>query len=196
VDYFPNYHATLLRRAAPRGFSRIALHFRVIPANVAVDFNQNDKWLHFDNSMFSAGVQHINELWSRIEAGSDCMTNFGKLTHTAQDFYSHSNWVELHQHLAPIPIWDLEVESLPDEVLSGTYPSSHIAEKSVPTHAELNKDCPFVWFSPSGARVVTEGPNRGKNFFELGYQAALSATRLQFNRLIQAISSTHEACDD
>ena len=110
-------------RAAPKSFSRNALLFRVIPANIAVDFNQKEKRLHFDNSTFSAGVELINELWSRIEAGVACMTNFGRLTHTVQDFYSHSNWVELHQHLAPIPVWDLNVESLPAAVLSGTYPS-------------------------------------------------------------------------
>ena len=42
---------------------------RVIPANIAVDLNQKDKWLHFDNSTFLAGVEHIEALWSRIEAG-------------------------------------------------------------------------------------------------------------------------------
>ena len=57
ADYFPNYHATLLKRAAPIGFSRTALLFRVIPANIAVDLNQKDKRLHFDNSTFSAGVR-------------------------------------------------------------------------------------------------------------------------------------------
>ena len=46
-----------------------------------------------------------------------------------QDFYSHSNWVELHQHLAPIPVWDVNVASLPAGVLSGTYPSSHRRSK-------------------------------------------------------------------
>ena len=184
ADYFPNYHATLLCRAAPNGFSRSALLFRVIPANIAVDFKQKDKRLHFDNSTFSAGVELIDELWSRIEAGVARLANFGKLTHTVQDFYSHSNWVELHQHLRPVPIWDLNVESLPAEMLSGTYPSDALpGNKHVPTHAELNKDSPFGWFSPSGARVVADGPNRGKTLFELGYDAALLATRAQFDRL-------------
>ena len=58
----------------------------------------------------------------------------------------------------------------------------------MPTHAELNKDCPFAWFSPSGARVVADGPNRGKSLFELGYDAALTATRIQFDRLLRGLS--------
>ena len=194
ADYFPNYHATLLHRAAPLGFSRWALLFRVIPANIAVDFNQKDKRLHFDNSTFSAGVEHIEELWSRIESGVARVANFGKLTHTVQDFYSHSNWVELHQHLSPIPVWGLSVDSLPADALSGTYPSNTLpSSQRVLTHAELNKDSPFAWFSPSGARVVAEGPNRGKTLFELGYDAALAATRIQFDRLMLVLSSNSGA---
>jgi hypothetical protein len=197
ADYFPNYHATLLHRAAPNGFSRSALLFRVIPANIAVDFNQKDKRLHFDNSTFSAGVERIEELWSRIEAGVARLANFGKLTHTVQDFYSHSNWVELHQHLSPVPVWDLSVGSLPAEALSGTYPSHATrGSQSVPTHAELNKDSPFAWFSPSGARVVADGPNRGKTLFELSYDAAVVATRIQFDRLMRGLSSRSGAANE
>ena len=59
ADYFANYHATLLGRTAPEGFSRRALFLRVIPANIAVDLNQRDKRLHFDNSTFLAGTEHI-----------------------------------------------------------------------------------------------------------------------------------------
>jgi hypothetical protein len=188
ADYFPTYHASLILRAAPKEISRSALVFSVIPANIAVDLNQKEKWLHFDNSTFSAGAEHINELWSRIEAGFGRMTSFGSLTHTLQDFYSHSNWVELHQHLSPIPVWDLNVVSLPTAVLSGTYPSSRGSTRSAPTHAELNKDCPFAWISPSGARAVADGPNRGKTLFELGYDAALTATRIQFARLLRVLS--------
>lgn len=197
ADYFPNYHATLLRRAAPKGFSRRALLVQVVPANIAVDLNQKDKRLHFDNCTFSAGVDHIEGLWSRIESGVSRLAHFGKLTHTVQDFYSHSNWVELHQHLSPIPVWDLSVDSLPAEVLSGTYPSTRgPGSQRVPTHAELNKDSPFAWFSPSGARVVADGPNRGKTLFELGYAAALAATRIQFERLMRMLSSRSGAVNE
>jgi hypothetical protein len=184
ADYFPNYHATLLRRAAPQGFSRTALLFRVIPTNIAVDLNQKDDWLHFDNSTFLAGVEHVEALWARIEAGTDRMSNFGRLTHTVQDFYSHSNWVELHQHVSPVPVWDMRIAALPSGLLSGTYSGRRRPSgKTAPTHAELNKDSPSPWFSPSGCRVVADGPNRGKTLFELGYDAALAATRVQFERL-------------
>jgi hypothetical protein len=189
VDYFPNYHATLLMRAAPKGFSKTALVFRISAANIAVDLNQKDKWLHFDDSGFLAGIEHIETLWAAIEAGTRRMSHFGRLTHSIQDFYSHSNWVELHQHKSPLPVWDLTIATLPVGAVSGTYPGrTRRPGQAEPTHAELNKDCPFGWFSPSGARVVAEGPNRGKTLFELGYQAALAATRVQFDRLIRVLS--------
>jgi hypothetical protein len=191
ADYFPNYHATLLRRAAPEGFSRSALFLSVIPANIAVDLNQKDERLHFDNSSFLAGAAHIEALWAsiEIEAGTNRMSNFGKLTHTVQDFYSHSNWVELHQDISPLPVWDLNMAALPAGALSGTYPSrARRAGQTPPTHAELNKDSPFGWFSPSGRRVVTEGPNRGRTLFELGYAGAMAATRLQFDRLMRVLA--------
>jgi hypothetical protein len=191
ADYFPSYHATLLQRAAPIGFSRTALLFRVIPANIAVDLNQRDKRLHFDNSTFVAGVRHIEELWSRIEAGARRFANFGMLTHTVQDFYSHSNWVELHQHLQPIVVWDLDPSSLPAEVVSGTYPAVRgQSGDDTPTHAKLNKDSPYPWISPRGAQVVTEGPNRGRTLFDLGYAAALAATCVQFDRLMKVLRSS------
>jgi hypothetical protein len=194
ADYFPNYHATLLGRAAPKGFSRSTLLFRVIPANIAVDLNQKDQWIHFDNSAFSAGIEHVEALWARIEAGASSMVNFGRLTHTIQDFYSHSNWVELHQHVTPLPVWNLSIVSLPPGTLSGTYPGRKgRTGQIVPTHAELNKDSPFAWFSPSGCRVVAEGPNRGKTFFELGYSAALAATQVQFDRLMRMLASDPKA---
>jgi hypothetical protein len=190
ADYFPNYHATLLRRAAPEGFSGRTLLFRIVTANIAVDLNQRDDWLHFDNSAFSAGVEHVEALWARIEAGAAIMPNFGRLTHTVQDFYSHSNWVELHQHRSPLPVWDMSIASLPAGALSGT-PSRRTrpSNPTAPKHAELNKDSPFAWFSSTGARVVDDGPNRGKTLFELGCDSALAATRVQFDRLVRVLSA-------
>ena len=55
---------------------------------------------------------------------------------------------------------------------------------------KLNKDSPFAWFSPNGAQVVADGPNRGKTLFDLGYAAALAATRIQFDRLMKVLRSS------
>ena len=129
---------TITRRcciAAPKDFSRRALLFQVVRANIVVDLNQKDEWLHFDNSAFLAGVEHVEALWASIEAGDECMANFARLTHTVQDFYSHSNWVELHQHLSPLPVWDMNIASLPAGTVSGTYRSGAAAPKLDDPHA-------------------------------------------------------------
>lgn len=60
------------------------------------------EWEHFDNCQFSASVNHINNLYRRAHDSAlldldRVAENFGRLLHTAQDFYAHSNWVELGQ---------------------------------------------------------------------------------------------------
>ena len=69
--------------------------------------NSADK--HFDNCRFGGSIAEINERWDGdyAEAGVieefdpahpsplDAADEFGQILHVAQDFYSHSNWVEL-----------------------------------------------------------------------------------------------------
>jgi hypothetical protein len=64
---------------------------------------------HFDNCRFGGSIAEINERWDGdyAEAGVieefdpadpsplDAADEFGQILHVAQDFYSHSNWVEL-----------------------------------------------------------------------------------------------------
>ncbi|MBI3761385.1 MAG: hypothetical protein HY260_05920, partial [Chloroflexi bacterium] len=78
----------------------------VIAANLAQDSLQNllgHPEIHFDNCAFDAARARIATLRDRVAASSDPAQQwraFGALTHTAQDFYSHSNyvalWVERH----------------------------------------------------------------------------------------------------
>lgn len=58
---------------------------------------------HFDNSLFSESSQYINSRYGEAiddanpdDFDSDELTeDFGELLHTVQDFYAHSNWVNL-----------------------------------------------------------------------------------------------------
>ena len=58
---------------------------------------------HFDGCEFGSGTGDINDLYDQVivdldPAGGDpwdAADDFGFLTHPAEDFYSHSNWVEL-----------------------------------------------------------------------------------------------------
>jgi hypothetical protein len=65
---------------------------------------EHAKWVHFDNCNFGEAVQQINEFYrnavDNLKAGFNfdpwsASDDFGRVFHPAQDFYAHSNWVEL-----------------------------------------------------------------------------------------------------
>ena len=67
--------------------------------------SQFDSRYHFDNCEFRGSSNTINSLYNRAINSlnpsspdiADARNAFGQLLHTVQDFYSHSNWVELGQ---------------------------------------------------------------------------------------------------
>src|SRR3972149_465282 len=72
---------------------------------------------HFVRCLFAESGAYINEEYSRIlgwfsEEPPDvwkAADDFGKLLHTAQDFYAHSNWVEIMAKRLPeerLPLYD------------------------------------------------------------------------------------------
>jgi len=182
------YHRQLLLEGAPSGFSQGTLNYVIVPANLSVDLDQFDSALHFDNCTFALGSQVIQDHWTQIESGAYPYYDFGRLTHTVQDFYAHSNWIELHQDVSPIPVWDLNPATLPADIVSGVFSldSPKLCGPGAPTHEELNKDSPN---SPEGSKVVASGPNAGKTLFDLAFATALQATKNQFAQLAPYVDS-------
>lgn len=183
------YHAALTEQACP-DVARIKDELSVIvAANVATDLDQFDSALHFDNCAFGPGVQRIDDLWQLI-ASHEIEVNrfllFGTMIHTVQDFYAHSNWIELHVDQRPVPVWDIQLSSLPSTIVSGTFflDIPKLCGPGAPTHAQLSKDGPT---SPEGSKTVESGPNQGQTLFDLAYATALEATRLQFGRLVETL---------
>ncbi|CAF3076558.1 unnamed protein product, partial [Rotaria sp. Silwood2] len=78
----------------------------VMTEDALVDFNSNTKKLsaaHFDSEAFINGSRRILQL-RQIVVNDTSTTNkdltnarqsLGRLLHTLQDFYSHSNWIEM-----------------------------------------------------------------------------------------------------
>jgi len=155
----------------------------VILANMTQDIHQTESKIHFDNCAFAAGVEYINSEWETIRQVEHfspvALGAFGRLLHTVQDFYSHSNWIELYTDYSPIPIWDLDVNNLPRGIFSGTWflGSPKMCAQGTPSHDELNKDSPT---SKEGKKIVEQGPNMGKSLYELAYSSAIAATAVQF----------------
>jgi hypothetical protein len=160
----------------------------IISANTLQDFNQIDSRRHFDNCTFAEGADYIASEWeigrsSENRHSQIALTSFGRLLHTMQDFYSHSNWVELHVLRAPVPTWDFNVGTLPAEIVSGTwmigFPKR--CRNGAPSHEAINKDAPDT---PSGQKVITQGPNRGRSLFDISRDCALRSTHQAFLRFI------------
>jgi hypothetical protein len=97
------YHVEILRQALAGTFSPAALA-NIIRANVYQDrvsaqFGHDE--YHFDNNAFEKSYAYIEE--QRALLVSSLQTNnilsawsaFGRLTHAAQDFYAHTNYVDL-----------------------------------------------------------------------------------------------------
>ena len=101
----PQYHTAITRRTRAPHFGEAALD-EIVAANLA-----QDAWIyqlgsrayyHFDNNRIAEGWAYIEELHRTIAAlaeeagaGRAQRVAFGRLCHAAQDFYSHSNYVDL-----------------------------------------------------------------------------------------------------
>lgn len=96
-------HAEILRRALDGTFSARGLN-AIISANLDQDNLNGWLWhdeFHFDNSAFDESYAYIEQqralIGPALERGQleSAWQAFGRLTHVVQDFYAHSNYVEL-----------------------------------------------------------------------------------------------------
>ena len=192
-------HVAVMRRALGDLFASHALH-SIIAANVEVDalWNQvgHDE-LHFDNNAFDRSYAYIAGqralIRPALEAGQPprAWRAFGRLTHTAQDFYSHTNYVGLWLEsradgLVPEPngIDPLDsslVESpslrsgkpyLPFGALSFVPGIANLVDRLLPedSHARMHLD--------SAAR----GPA-----FEFAFHAAVKRTQLEYDLSVNGL---------
>ena len=98
-----DYHIQITRKALERYFSSAALE-TIIEANLFQDRLRgqigHDEY-HFDNNAFEASYNYMEKQRSLVRislmAGDPgtAWKAFGRLTHTAQDFYAHSNYIDL-----------------------------------------------------------------------------------------------------
>jgi hypothetical protein len=96
-------HARITRRALSDRFSARALS-AILDANLRMDSLQNlighDEY-HFDNNAFTRSRAYMDGqralIRPALERGETraAWDAFGRFTHTAQDFYAHSNYVDL-----------------------------------------------------------------------------------------------------
>lgn len=93
----------MTREALASHFSPRAMEI-ILAANVRQDALRNQFFhdeIHYDNNAIDAGDRYINEQRGHVLATLlspgilGAWIAFGRLLHTAQDFYAHSNYVDL-----------------------------------------------------------------------------------------------------
>ena len=192
-------HVQMTRLALDGLFSERALQV-IIRANVGMDavWNQIGRHeLHFDDNAFERSYAYLAGqracIQPALEAGTPRVAwqAFGRLTHTAQDFYSHSNYVDLwaarHQP-GRLPPAD-QIDPVDRDLMNN--PALHSGRIHLPL--EILSYVPVVgaWMvksapSDSHARMHRDSAARGP-LFEYAFQAAVRRTRQEYDELTHAL---------
>jgi len=187
-------HEEMTREALGAHFSAGALEI-IIAANRKQDALSgqigHDEF-HFDNNAIEKGLRYINEqrgfvLASLLSPGVlSAWIAFGRLTHTAQDFYSHTNyislWLDQHPGTPPTPP---EIDPVQKSLLrSPSLPSGKIylpmdALYFVPF---LRKFALKLLPEDSHGKMNLDSPAQGPRF-EYARAAAVKRTQHEFDLL-------------
>ena len=135
----PKYHIEMTREALAAHFSERALKM-IVSANIKQDdiqYQFGHDEIHYDNNAIEAADRYINEQRGYILAALLTPGNlgawvaFGRLLHTAQDFYAHTNyvtlWLDKHKDPPPTPA---EIDPLKKELIRS--PSLHSGKIYLP----------------------------------------------------------------
>lgn len=196
------YHIEICKRALGKTFSPRALD-TIITANIRQDrvrYQFNHPHFHFDSNAFEASDNYIKEQRQIVLDINKSMRKlqsawqaFGKITHVVQDFYAHSNYIQLwinafHNVDSPTP---QQVNALDTNTLH---------------HPELHSGNVYFWdllaFIPgfySLARYLTpenshthmnlDHPGRGP-LFPYAIEAAVKRTDFEYVKISDMIGST------
>jgi hypothetical protein len=98
------FHIEICQRALAGDFSPRALAV-IIAANLGQDhirYQVRHPHFHFDSNAFEAGHNYVHQqrqiVMDILHAGKDpkpAWKAFGRMTHTVQDFYAHTNYIQL-----------------------------------------------------------------------------------------------------
>jgi len=190
------YHIEITLKALSNHFSDEAIE-DVIKGNTRQDRIRNQfghDFIHFDGSAFERGFNYLKQqqlgVLDHIEndAFPAARANFGRVTHSWQDFFSHSNYVRLWLKVA--------VDLPPNEIL--------INDPRIMNHPKLKSGenygiIEFIalipglsrWVQPlmpadSHARMNLDGPKSG-DLFTYAYHAAYKQTISVFQQLMFGI---------
>jgi hypothetical protein len=185
------YHIEMMHLALGDMFSPRALE-KIIKANLRQDRLRgqigHDEY-HFDHNAFDKSYAYIEE--QRALTVSSLMARdvpsawsaFGRLTHTAQDFYAHSNYIDLWLARQPDGATPSEVDSMDQELIhSRALRSGKVYYLEVLTFIAPLKPLVMPWLPRDAhAWMNLDSPERGPNF-PYAFQAAVKRTRIEFEK--------------
>lgn len=187
------FHIEMMHLALGDLFSPRALK-EMIAANVRQDglLGQiGHHEYHFDHNAFDKSYAYIDE--QRMLTISALKSNnvhsawsaFGRLTHTTQDFYAHSNYIDLWlaSQLDGVPATPSDVDPMdPNLIHSPALRSGKVYLREILTFIPLLKPF-FMFILPRDAHgwMNLDSPARGLNF-PYAFQAALKRTKIEFEK--------------
>jgi len=188
------YHRQIMMEALREVLRPVYLHL-VCEANVRQDnlIGQLHSEYHFDNNRISEGFAYIaaqrEQAVAAMASGSDkAWVAFGRALHAAQDFYAHTNyvnlWLEKHGGLeatspGQIEPWQGELD---DRLRSGFFNPILWILSRMPLLGGLLQRLPFYTYSHESMNL--DHPGRGPAF-EYALVAATKCTRREFEQLIR-----------
>lgn len=202
------YHESITRKALSELFSP-----RALAAILAANLKQDDLLTgqighdeyHYDNNAISESDRYIEVQRGLTTSAlqnddlSAAWAAFGRLIHTAQDFYAHSNYVDLwlsrvtgNGQTPPPPS---EIAPLMDELVHS--PNLHSGKLYYPW--EVLAFIPGVKHfvipmlpKDSHAHMQLDSPTSGERF-AYAFEAAVKRTRYEFDKTVAGKSSGQEA---
>ena len=199
------YHESITRKALSEHFSLRALQ-AILVANLKQDslltgqIGHNE--YHYDNNAIAESdrfIEEQRELTLSALQDEDLLTAwtaFGRLTHTAQDFYAHSNYVDLwlSQFNGQTPPPPSGIAPLMDALIHS--PNLHSGKLYYPLG--VLSFVPFVKHlvipllpADSHAHMQLDSPARGKRF-AYAFEAAIKRTQYEFKTTIANLSASQK----
>jgi hypothetical protein len=152
---------------------------------------------HFDSNAFAQSYAYLEEQQaltvSSLEANElpSAWSAFGRLMHTVQDFYAHSNYIDLWLSSQPdgaLPT-PAEVDPLDEDLIHTRALRSgriYLPLEALYLVRPLRRLILCILPRDSHAWMNLDSPEQGPNFL-YAFQAAVKRTRLEFNKTASAL---------
>jgi hypothetical protein len=202
---FTRYHRSITFQALSERFSTRALEM-IVAANLKQDNLRgqigHDEY-HFDNNAFEQSYAFIEEqrklTISSLQEGDapSAWASFGRLTHTAQDFYAHTNYVDmwLSQYDNSSPPPPSEIAPLIDELIhcSDIYSGKLYYPLEILSFIPVVKNVVMPLLpKDSHAHMNLDSPERGPRF-AYAFEAAVKRTQHEFEKTVAGLSPGPDA---